>query len=190
VTLTVTDKDGAIISDTLNLSVTPTTELPTVAINDVTIKEKDGITSARFTVTLSQASNQAITVNFNTSDGTAKAGIDYLSRQGQISFAAGETSKTLEITLKTRKRGDIDGDGDIDRDDLNLIVAGRNTSARSPQPNQKTFFLNLGDITGATLLDNQGTGILLSDGLDPRDLDGDGLITVLDARILAVLMRS
>ncbi len=190
VTLTVTDKDGAIISDTLNLSVTPTTELPTVAINDVTIKEKDGITSARFTVTLSQASNQAITVNFNTSDGTAKAGIDYLSRQGQISFAAGETSKTLEITLKTRKRGDIDGDGDIDRDDLNLIVAGRNTSARIPQPNQKTFFLNLGDITGATLLDNQGTGILLSDGLDPRDLDGDGLITVLDARILAVLMRS
>lgn len=51
--------------------------------------------------------------------------------------------------------GDIDGDGDVDRDDINLILAVRNQPA-----------------SGAD---------------DPRDLDGDGVITVLDARIAATM---
>ena len=51
--------------------------------------------------------------------------------------------------------GDIDGDFDVDRDDITMLVAARSTPASGPD--------------------------------DPRDLDGDGQITVLDARIAATL---
>ena len=51
--------------------------------------------------------------------------------------------------------GDFDGDGDVDRNDLNIILAARNTPASGPD--------------------------------DPRDLDGDGMITGLDARKLVLL---
>ncbi|MGD2064431.1 MAG: ExeM/NucH family extracellular endonuclease, partial [Nitrospirota bacterium] len=47
--------------------------------------------------------------------------------------------------------GDVDGDGNVDIDDVQAILAGRNTPAAGPD--------------------------------DPRDLDGDGIITVLDARL-------
>jgi hypothetical protein len=69
--------------------------------------------------------------------------------------------------------------------DMNLLLAARNKPA---QATSNSFFLNLSDAIGATILDSQGTGLLL--GKDPRDLDGDGIITVLDARKLAILMRS
>ena len=52
-------------------------------------------------------------------------------------------------------RGDLDRDGDVDQNDLNLLLAARNQPATGPN--------------------------------DPRDLDGDGKITVLDARKLTLL---
>lgn len=50
--------------------------------------------------------------------------------------------------------GDLDGDGDVDINDMNIILAARNQPASGPN--------------------------------DPRDLDGDGVITVLDARQLTL----
>lgn len=55
----------------------------------------------------------------------------------------------------TQPNGDLDRDGDVDRDDLNIILAARNTPASGPD--------------------------------DPRDLDGDGMITMLDTRKLVLL---
>jgi hypothetical protein len=54
-------------------------------------------------------------------------------------------------------RGDIDGDGDVDLDDLNLLLAERGRPAGQSQ-------------CGAAC-----------------DLDGDGMITALDARVLVTL---
>jgi amidase len=35
------------------------------------------------------------------------------------------------VTITVPKLGDVDGDGDVDNNDLNLILAARNTSASS-----------------------------------------------------------
>ena len=41
-----------------------------------------------------------VTVNFFTSDGAAKAGQDYDAKSGTITFAPGETSKTITIVVR------------------------------------------------------------------------------------------
>ena len=80
---------------------------PRISIGDVTKKEGNGkSTSFTFTVSLSVAYDQAVTVSFKTTDGTATTGGgDYTAKTGTITFNPGETSKTITITVKgDRKR--------------------------------------------------------------------------------------
>jgi chitinase len=56
-----------------------------------------GTTALTFTVTLSQATPWPVTVNYATADGTATAGSDYAAASGTLTFAAGETSKTVTV---------------------------------------------------------------------------------------------
>jgi aryl-phospho-beta-D-glucosidase BglC (GH1 family) len=56
-------------------------------------------TAAVFTVTLSQASTQPITVQYATANGTAVAGSDYTAASGTLTFAPGETSKTITVQV-------------------------------------------------------------------------------------------
>lgn len=57
---------------------------------------------ARFTVTLSQAvpDGGSVTLNYNTVDGTATAPSDYTSKSGTLSFQPGDTSKTVDVTVR------------------------------------------------------------------------------------------
>jgi hypothetical protein len=43
--------------------------------------------------------NGGITVQYGTADGTGKAGTDYQSRSGTLTFAANETSKTFTVPV-------------------------------------------------------------------------------------------
>jgi beta-lactam-binding protein with PASTA domain len=52
-----------------------------------------------FTVTLSAASAQTVTVNFSTLGGTAMVGRDFNAASGTVTFAPGETSKTITIQV-------------------------------------------------------------------------------------------
>ena len=52
-----------------------------------------------FTVTLSPASGQEVTVAYATAGGTATEGTDYTAASGTLTFAAGETTKTVSVTL-------------------------------------------------------------------------------------------
>ena len=52
-----------------------------------------------FEVTLDRAATEPVTVDYATSDGTATAGEDYRSTSGTLTFAVGETSKTVEVPV-------------------------------------------------------------------------------------------
>jgi hypothetical protein len=76
---------------------------PRITINDVSKAEGKGNTSFTFTVSLSAAYDQPVTVSYRTVNGTATAGSDYTSKSGTITFAAGETVKTISVTVKGDK---------------------------------------------------------------------------------------
>jgi hypothetical protein len=73
---------------------------PAATIEDVTVKEGDsGTTPADFTVALNGPSGKPITIDWATKDGTATAGSDYTSGSGTLSFAPGETTKTITLPV-------------------------------------------------------------------------------------------
>ena len=79
------------------------TDLPEVAFKTMTIAEGDGgITALSFPITLSKESNQTISFDLSTQDGSAKAGSDFEVVNSQsVSFAPGETSKTFQVNILT-----------------------------------------------------------------------------------------
>ncbi len=74
--------------------------VPTVSISNLSHLEGDtGLTPFVFTVTLSNAASQSVSVQYATQDGTAKAASDYNATSGTLTFAAGETSKTVTVQV-------------------------------------------------------------------------------------------
>src|SRR5436189_918642 len=115
---------------------------PTIAINDVTVTEGNGgTTNAIFSVTLSAASSQTITVTYATADGTATtAENDYVAASGTVTFAPGVTSQPVTVT--------VNGDTKFE--------------------SNETFFVNLSNPTGgATISDGQGQGTIVNDDTAP-----------------------
>jgi len=55
--------------------------------------------SATIAVDLSAASSNTVTVQYQTSDGTAHAGVDYVAANGTLTFQPGQTSQTFTVTL-------------------------------------------------------------------------------------------
>lgn len=77
------------------VSITDNDSKPRIKIEDFTIKEGK---TALITVSLSQESYEQVTVNYKTTDGTAKAGSDYKSIDlTPLIFNPGEVSKTIEV---------------------------------------------------------------------------------------------
>ena len=52
-----------------------------------------------FAVTLNRAASQRVSVDYATADGSAKAGEDYSATSGTLTFAPGETEKTVTVAL-------------------------------------------------------------------------------------------
>jgi hypothetical protein len=127
------------VSVLLNDGAWTTPPAPALRIGDRTVTEGNtGTTSAAFTVTLSAASTQPITVAYAAGNGTATAGGDYQAASGTLTFAPGETTKTITVA--------VIGD-------------------RVGEPNE-TFVVNLGSPTNATIADGQGLGTIVDD--EPR----------------------
>ena len=118
-----------------------TGELPTLAIDDVSVAEGDaGTTDATFTVSLSAASDDEVTVDFATAAGSATASADFDAASGTLTFAPGETEQTISIT--------VNGDTTFEPDE--------------------TFFVTLSDAVGATITTSDATGTILNDDPPPN----------------------
>ena len=89
--------------------------------------------NATLTVKLSAASSSPVTVDYSTVDGTAKAGSDYTATSGKLTFAAGETAKT--VTVKVLSDSVTEGN--------------------------ETFSLKISNPSAATLADATGTGTIV-----------------------------
>ena len=69
-----------------------------ISVADATVREEEGATLA-FAVTLDRERETDVTVGYATSNGTATAGEDYVAQSGDLTFAAGETAKTVEVEV-------------------------------------------------------------------------------------------
>ena len=69
-----------------------------ISVADAQVEEGADAVLA-FVVTLDRAASGTLTVDYATSDGTATAGEDYTATSGTLTFEAGESSKTIEVTV-------------------------------------------------------------------------------------------
>ena len=82
-------------------AITDDDPLPTVSISSPSVAEGDGGSATlSFKVALDAASGREATVDYAEGAGTATAGTDYTAlTAGTLTFAAGETGKTLDVTV-------------------------------------------------------------------------------------------
>ena len=88
-------KDGRALSNTISATVRGPVG---IAVADARVEEGADAVLA-FAVTLGRAASGTLTVDYATSDGTATAGTDYTATSGTLTFEAGESSKTIEVTV-------------------------------------------------------------------------------------------
>ena len=69
-----------------------------ISVADARVTEDAGAVLA-FVVTLTRAASGRVTVDYATSEGSAQAGVDYTAANSTLTFAAGESSKTIEVAV-------------------------------------------------------------------------------------------
>jgi hypothetical protein len=127
--------------DTATGTIVDDDPLPSLRVNDVSVTEGNtGTRNATFTVTQSAVAGRDVTVQFATSDNSAKAPGDYTPVSGMLTIPAGSTSRTVTVPV----RGDT-----IDE-------------------NTETFNLNLSSAAGASIADSRGVGTIRDDDPAPR----------------------
>ena len=87
--------DGRPLSHALSASVRGPAAL---SVSDARVEEAAGAVVA-FAVTLSRAASERVAVDYRTRDGSAAAGADYTAARGTLTFAAGESTKTVEVAV-------------------------------------------------------------------------------------------
>ena len=113
---------------------------PSLVVGDVTVTEGTGLfTTATFTVTLAGATEEAAWVDYASADGTATAPGDFLSTSGTLSFAPGDTTETVAITLV----------------------------ADSAFESDEAYTLELSSAVNATIGDGSGAGVITDDDTLP-----------------------
>lgn len=129
---------GATLAQTQSLITLIDNDSASLSIDDVTVSETAG--TATFTVSLSTAELTPVTVNVQTANGSAQAGLDYVAvTSTTLTFAPGETTKPLAVTIF---------------DDL--LIEGT-----------ETFQVQLSNAVGASIAVPAGTGTILDDEAVP-----------------------
>jgi hypothetical protein len=124
--------------------------VPSLSITDVSITEGNaGTVTATLTVSASASSSQTMTVNYATANGTASSGTDYVAASGTLTFAAGVTSRPINLT--------------VNGDTLSEAV--------------ETVMVNLSTAVNASIADAQGVASINDDDPVPSIAISDRTVT-------------
>jgi hypothetical protein len=149
-TITSTPTQTATSTPSPTITSTPT-PLPALSINSASLIEGDSGTQVMsFTVSLSVPASGPISVQWSTTDGTARGAPpdnDYISAGGTVNFAIGEQQQQIDVTILGDTLPEID----------------------------ETFFVDLANPIGATIATGRGTGTIVENG----DLASVSLATTL-----------
>ena len=158
-TVQLSEPSGAMVADgTATGTITDDDDPPGLSIDDApAVREGE---TAEFVVRLSAASGAAVTVAYETLDGTAVAGVDYTSTSGTLRFAAGETRTTLAVpTLEDATAEETEG-----------------------------FTVQLSEPSGAMVADGTATGTITDDD-DPPGLSIDDALAVREGETAEFVVR-
>ena len=112
---------------------------PALRVADARVREAANA-AIGFTVTLAPAASAPVTVDYASADGTAKAGEDYVAANGTLTFAPGETEKTVAVAVLD----DAHDEG------------------------EETFVFTLSNASGAVLADAEAVGTIVNSDHMPK----------------------
>ncbi len=134
----VTNVSGATLADGQGVGTIQNDDVPALSINDVSLTEGNGGTKTfTFTVSLSAPAPSTVMFDIATQDNTATvADSDYIvSSLTARTITTGNSTFTFDVT--------VNGDANVETDE--------------------TFFVNVTNVSGATVSDAQGLGTILND---------------------------
>ncbi len=110
---------------------------PTITINDITVTEGTGAgtTAFTFTVTLSAASVQNVSVDWAAANGTATSPADYTAASNTLTILAGNTTGSITVQVAKDSADEVD----------------------------ETFVVNLSNALNGTITDSQGQATITDD---------------------------
>ncbi|MCP3953774.1 MAG: hypothetical protein GY697_16380, partial [Desulfobacterales bacterium] len=165
-TIEVTVNDGQNVSNTA-VSTVNIILIPTISIDDVSVQEPDtGTTTMTFTVSIDQALGSDLTFDYQSVDGSAIAGSDYVgigTTTGTIT--AGDTSTTVTITVNS---------------DANVFEGDETFTLDLANFNQTVNFQSGAHLTADGI---QGIGSIGADNGPPDAMD-DAFITAPDTELV------
>jgi len=100
---------ATLTSDTGTGTIENDDAVPSISFSSSTVSLAEGDSAMLFTVNLSAASGQNVTVQFATANGSATtADGDYTATSGTLTFLAGETQKVLTVLIKADTKDEVD----------------------------------------------------------------------------------
>ncbi|MDB5231592.1 MAG: hypothetical protein JWN76_2397 [Chitinophagaceae bacterium] len=146
------------------------TTAPAVAVADVQQQRTATNSTVHFSVVLQQAGNKDATIKYNTADGSAKAGKDYIAAKGKVTIPAGSLQGTIDVI--------VTGDS-LRQDDLFFTIelsaphncSLTNSSARATIINKNNTYLPIDNAGYTTPLSYPGKTLVWNDEFNGRTID-------------------
>ncbi len=159
--------DGRALSNAPNVTIQGP---PGLSVADAEVEEGPDAALA-FMVTLDRAVSGPVTVAWATSDGTAIAGTDYTAESGTLTFAAGETEKTVSVAV-------LDDAHDEESETMALTLstpsgayladATATGTINNSDPLQRAWLSRFGRTVGAHVTDAVGERLWSTPGQGPH----------------------